>query len=56
MPVYEYQCNTCNKHFELQQKMSDPPAKECPQCGGELTKVVSAAAFKLKFRKWSKGG
>jgi len=54
MPVYEYQCNACDGRFELQQKMSDPPANKCPKCAGELTKVVSAAAFKLKFRKYSK--
>jgi putative FmdB family regulatory protein len=54
MPVYEYQCNACGGLFELQQKMADPPEKECPQCGGEVTKMVSTAAFKLKFRKYSK--
>jgi putative FmdB family regulatory protein len=54
MPVYEYQCNACQSYFEIRQKMSDPPEKECPNCGGELTKLISAAAFKLKFRKYSK--
>ena len=54
MPVYEYQCNACEQLFEVRQKMSDPPEKECPKCGGELTKMVSGAAFKLKFRKYSK--
>jgi putative FmdB family regulatory protein len=54
MPVYEYQCNACGELLELQQKMSDPPAKECTKCGGELKKMVSTAAFKLKFRKYSK--
>ncbi len=54
MPVYEYQCNACNAHLEIQQKMSDPPEKVCPKCGGELTKMVSTAAFKMKFRKYSK--
>jgi len=54
MPVYEYRCNACDSRFELQQKMADPPAKECPKCAGELTKVVSATAFKLKFRKYTK--
>ncbi len=54
MPVYEYQCNACNAHLEIQQKMSDPPEKICPKCGGELTRMVSTAAFKMKFRKYSK--
>ena len=54
MAIYEYQCNACDSQFELQQKMSDPPEKVCPKCGGELTKLISSAAFKLKFRKYSK--
>jgi putative FmdB family regulatory protein len=54
MAIYEYQCNACGARFELQQKMSNPPEKECPKCAGELTKIVSTAAFKLKFRKYSK--
>ena len=44
MAIYEYQCNACGARFELQQKMSDPPEKECPKCAGELTKIVSTAA------------
>ena len=54
MAVYEYHCNACDGYFEMQQKMSDPPEKECPNCGGELTRMVSAPAFKMKFRKYSK--
>ncbi len=54
MPVYEYQCNSCAAQFEVQQKMSDPPEKVCPKCGGEVQRIVSTAAFKLKFRKYSK--
>ena len=54
MPVYEYECNACGELFEMRQNMSDPPAKECPKCGGEAKRIVSTAAFKLKFRKYSK--
>ncbi|MDH3217807.1 MAG: zinc ribbon domain-containing protein [Candidatus Krumholzibacteria bacterium] len=32
MLTYEYECTKCGKHFELQQKMSDPPRKRCPDC------------------------
>jgi putative FmdB family regulatory protein len=55
MPVYEYQCNACGDQFELQQKLADPPVKACPKCGGEVKKVISAVASKVKFRKYSKG-
>jgi putative FmdB family regulatory protein len=53
MPVYEFQCNACGVRFEMQRKFSDDPLKECPKCGGEVTRLISAAAFKLKFRKRS---
>jgi len=52
MPVYEYQCEACNHQFELRQKFSDPPAQSCPQCGGEVKKLISSAAFALKGGGW----
>ena len=52
MPVYEYQCSKCNNQFELRQKFSDPPATECPECGGEVKKMISSAAFALKGGGW----
>ena len=53
MPIYEYKCEHCSYQFEILQKMSDEPAKFCPECGKEgLRKMVSAAAFKLKGTGW----
>ncbi len=52
MPVYEYCCNSCNIQFELRQKFSDPPADQCPECGGTVRKIVSAASFSLKGAGW----
>ena len=52
MPVYEYKCKACDNQFELRQKFSDAPASECPQCGGEVEKLISAAAFSLKGGGW----
>lgn len=52
MPIYEYQCTACDHQFELRQKFSDEPAKECPSCGGEVKKLISAAAFSLKGGGW----
>ncbi|MFZ3208652.1 MAG: zinc ribbon domain-containing protein [Geobacteraceae bacterium] len=52
MPLYEYQCNSCNNRLELRQKFSDEPATKCPSCGGELTKLISNAAFSLKGGGW----
>jgi putative FmdB family regulatory protein len=52
MPVYEYKCKACDNQFELRQKFSDPPASECPHCGGEVEKLISAVAFSLKGGGW----
>ena len=53
MPIYEYQCKACGHELEAFQKLADDPLKECPACGDlELTKLVSAAGFRLKGGGW----
>lgn len=53
MPIYEYACQECRQVSEILQKISDPPATTCPQCGAEaLTKQVSAAGFRLSGGGW----
>jgi putative FmdB family regulatory protein len=52
MPMYEYKCESCSKQFELRQKFSDSPVKECPVCGGSVTKLISATSFALKGGGW----
>jgi len=56
MPMYEYRCEACGKQFELRQKFSDPPATDCPDCGGAVAKLISAAAFALKGGGWHNEG
>jgi len=41
MATYEYKCNKCEEIFEVFQKMSEEPLKECSVCGGELIKLIS---------------
>jgi putative FmdB family regulatory protein len=48
MPIYEYTCQKCHKRFEKLQKVSDPPCKKCPSCGGLLKKEFSKAAIQFK--------
>lgn len=48
MPIYEYKCQDCHKRFEKIQKVSDPPCKKCPSCGGKLKKLVSTSAIQFK--------
>lgn len=53
MPIYGYQCLTCNHQFELMQKMSDPAPSACPVCGKpDVRKQLSAAGFQLKGSGW----
>jgi len=45
MPIYEYQCASCGKDFEILVRSSSP-APECPVCKGtELRKKLSAFAM-----------
>lgn len=54
MPVYEYHCNSCQRDFEYQQRMSDPEKDVCEACGGALERVISRTAFALKGGGWYK--
>jgi putative FmdB family regulatory protein len=48
MPLYEYQCESCQHRFERIQKFSDPPIAVCPNCGGPVKKLFSSPAIQFK--------
>jgi putative FmdB family regulatory protein len=52
MPLYEYQCHSCGKKFEVIQKFSDEPLKTHEECGGEVERLISAPAFHFKGTGW----
>jgi len=52
MPIYEYECLSCNTRTEVMQRFSDPPLATCNDCGGELRKLISAPAFQFKGEGW----
>lgn len=52
MPLYEYQCKACDRRLEVLQRLAEPPLTTCPECGGELRKLVSAPAFQFKGEGW----
>jgi putative FmdB family regulatory protein len=53
MPLYEYQCESCNNRFERIQKYSDPPIDVCPACGkGPVRKLLSSPAIQFKGTGW----
>src|SRR5262245_49729328 len=52
MPIYEYECSKCGKTIEVIQKFSDKPLTKHKECGGRLTKLISAAGFQFKGTGW----
>ena len=53
MPIYDYHCKFCGADTEVMQKISDQPAKKCPECGkAGLAKQVSASGFRLSGGGW----
>jgi putative FmdB family regulatory protein len=56
MPVYEYECSGCQKVFEVQQRISDEPLTQCPECEGEVKKIISMTSFQLKGGGWYADG
>lgn len=48
MPLYEYECQSCQHRFEVIQKYSDPPVDACRACGGPVTKLLSSPAIQFK--------
>jgi putative FmdB family regulatory protein len=52
MPLYEYECASCEHRFEIIQRYSDPPAEKCPICGGPVRKLLSSPAIQFKGSGW----
>ena len=44
MPTYEYKCKKCSHRFEIFQSMKDEPLKICPDCKGELKRLIGSGA------------
>ncbi len=52
MPIYEYVCAACGVESEVMHKMSEAPGN-CPACEQPaLTKLISAAGFRLGGGGW----
>lgn len=44
MPNYDYKCLNCNTRFEIFQSIKDAPLTVCPNCNGELKRIIGAGA------------
>jgi len=51
VPLYEYQCPNDGR-FEVIRKFSDPLLTNCPTCGAEVQKLLSAPAIQFKGTGW----
>ena len=51
MPIYEYRstsecaCDFCSTGFELLRKINEKPLVQCPKCGSEVERVLSAPSL-----------
>jgi len=52
MPIYEYQCESCSRQFEVMQRMTEPLLAICEQCGGHVRRLISQTSFVLKGSGW----
>jgi putative FmdB family regulatory protein len=48
MPLYEYECQVCGVRFERQQLITDDAIETCPECGGEVRRVIHPAEIVFK--------
>ena len=44
MPTYDYKCNQCGHDFEMFQSMSESKIKKCPECGGNVRRLVGGGS------------
>ncbi|MBN9503286.1 MAG: hypothetical protein BGO01_14755 [Armatimonadetes bacterium 55-13] len=49
MPTYVYECSACSKTFEVEQRITEDPLKDC-QCGSEGTvkRVIQPVGIAFK--------
>ncbi len=52
MPIYEYDCQKCERRTEVIQRLGERPIRICPHCGGKVKKAHSAPAIRFKGSGW----
>lgn len=48
MPLYDYQCSKCQHVVEVRHGFNDTYAETCPECGGEMKRLISPAPVIFK--------
>ncbi len=52
MPTYEYLCEDCGYQFEKEQRITENPINDCPECRGTVKRLISNGNFILKGGGW----
>jgi putative FmdB family regulatory protein len=52
MPIYEYQCPSCDSVFEEWQSGFEEREMRCPECGQPANRLISHTSFHLKGSGW----
>ena len=57
MPTYSYHCDACDRDFEKEQRIVEPPLKKCPLCGkSKARRMITNGNFILKGGGWYSDG
>ena len=48
MPTYGYRCKSCEREFDVWQRMTDDPVATCPTCGGDGKRQFFPAGLVFK--------
>jgi putative FmdB family regulatory protein len=48
MPTYGYRCQSCQREFDVWQRMTDEPKASCPTCGGDGKRLFFPAGLVFK--------
>jgi putative FmdB family regulatory protein len=48
MPLYEYECSACGVRFERRQSFTESPVKTCPECKGEVRRLIQTPGVIFK--------
>lgn len=46
--MYAYKCKACAHEFEIVQRITEEPLKQCPECKGELGKLLFPVGIVFK--------
>ena len=53
MPTYEYACKACGHEWSVEQRITEDPLKECPNCHKpKAERQISGGNFILKGGGW----